>query len=168
MTRTTHWLKILALPFVALACIVGGATAAHAGSGAQWNANNASNYPNAWGGENATQINTYTAQTANNDFINAIGSGGWVLESGVTQFYYCIADYGGSSGDARAGLVFCGGGTPWGAYFKEYSCTIGGHSGTEFYNVHWRGYLGPSGSSNGDAYYLNKPSPYCFVAYPPA
>jgi hypothetical protein len=177
MTRFARWIKFLALPFIlAMDLTAGGASAASAasaGTGAQWDANNTGNYANAWGGlSGSRQINTYRGQTANNDFEDVLdpGSGYINLEfSGVLVIGgACIADFGNSSTSARAGLYDCSNGTPWGANFRETSCTAGGHFGEEFYDVHWKGWLGPSGSSNGDAWYLNKPAPYCLAEYPPA
>lgn len=58
---------------------------------------------------------------------------------------------------ARAGLV-----TGWGADFVASVCGSGSSAGLEFLNVHWGGYLGLQSTSNGSAFYLNRPTPWCF------
>jgi len=163
----------LALPSIlAVGLITGGASPASAriGFANQWDAQFSGHYPNAWGG--GPQVNSYAGNTPNNDFANTIAGGGffWLEQAGnvITLGDQCIGDYGNSQTSARAGLNNCDGAVPWGTNFTEISCSVGGHFGFEFKNSHWNGYLGPSGSANGSAYYLNKPVPTCFVEEPAA
>lgn len=121
---------------------------------------------NAWNG--GPWVNDYTggnpAAVGNNYFndlcitghpcpIQFTGGGAW---NG-----YCIGDAYNDPGHADASLDPCGSG--WGTNFNEISC--GGGIGVEFYNLHWKGYLGPpDGAVNGSHWYLNKPTPYCFLS----
>lgn len=79
----------------------------------------------------------------------------------------CIGDVGDNPNDARAGFVTgCGGsGIGWGGNFGVQGCASG--QGVEFWDAHWNGWLGPqNGNGNGTQFYLNKPTPYCFIVYP--
>jgi hypothetical protein len=168
MSRLARWAKVLALPSIlAIGLIASNTTAAFAISGYQWDANETGVYANAWGGDSATQVNTYTGQTDNNFFTSHPWRGTSYFSlvfTGGTTSDLCIADFGNSSTDARAGLITCSfGSIPWGAYLQEVPCSVNGISGYEFYDVHWNGWLGPSGSSDGAAWYLNKPTPWCLV-----
>jgi hypothetical protein len=172
MSRLARWAKVLALPSIlAIGLIASNATAAFAGTGYQWDVNYTGVYANAWGGDYGTQVNTYTSTVANNDFTSHSWRGTpyfSLVFTGGTTSDLCIADFGDSSTDARAGLYNCTNGVPWGAYLQEVHCTAAGQPGYEFYDVHWGGYLGPSGSSDGAAWYLNKPTPWCLTKDPPA
>lgn len=117
---------------------------------------------NAWGGGPA--VNTYTPNAANNYFYEIItytGNRGLQFAGGGNNSGDCIGDWNNSSTDARAGLYSnCGDTQPaWGANMREVGCSNGGEA---FYDIHWNGYLGPQTTGNGVAFYLNKPTPYCF------
>jgi hypothetical protein len=114
---------------------------------------------NAWGGGPA--VNTYTPNVANNDF-RAINDSDNMVALQFQGNGGCIGDYGNSSTNARAGLSgnCAGGPVPWGGNLDAFTCP----GGVEFYDVHWNGWLGPATSpGNGVAFYLNKPTPYCFA-----
>jgi hypothetical protein len=114
---------------------------------------------NAWFG--GPQVNTYTPNVANNDF-RAINDADNMTALQFQGNGECIGDYGNSSTNARAGLNNnCAGGTvAWGTNLQASTCP----GGVEFYDLHWKGYLGPATTSgNGVAFYLNKPTPYCFT-----
>lgn len=78
----------------------------------------------------------------------------------------CVGDYNNNANDAKAALYSdcTAGRIAWGANFTEDTSNCG--AGTmAFRNVHWGGWLGPAGLNNGDQFYLNKPSRYCFKVY---
>jgi hypothetical protein len=119
---------------------------------------------NAWNGGPA--VNTFTQNVANNDFrvVNtADNMTGLQFQGSTGDFSFCIGDYGNSSTNARAGLFSnCAqsGHVAWGANLQAFTCP----GGVEFKDVHWNGWLGPATTSgNGVAFYLNKPTPYCFT-----
>jgi hypothetical protein len=117
---------------------------------------------NAWGGGPA--VNTYTPGVSNNYFAEIItytGNVGLQFEGSGANSGDCVGDWNNSSTDARAGLYSnCGDTQPaWGANLREVGCSNGG---VAFYDIHWNGYLGPATAGNGVAFYLNKPTPYCF------
>ena len=117
---------------------------------------------NAWNGGPA--VNTFTPNVSNNDFqaINDSDNQTALQFQGSGSFFgACIGDYGNSSTDARAGLDDnCAGGVvPWGGNLQASTCP----GGIEFKDLHWNGYLGPATTGNGVAFYLNKPTPYCFA-----
>lgn len=166
MTRIKHWLMVLALPlFLAVVLIAGRATAAFAVPAYHFNANDTGTFMNGWSGGPA--VDSYDASTVNDDFtLNLLGTYiQLTFEPGGSGTYVgdCIGDYGNSQSSARVGLTNCDYGTPWGANLVESQCYVNGLQGSEFKDVHWGGYLGPSGYGNGSAYYLNKPTPTCFV-----
>lgn len=117
---------------------------------------------NAWGG--GPDVNTYTPGASNNFFYEIItytGNYGLQYAGSGANSGDCVGDWGNSSTDARAGLYSnCGDTQPaWGANLREVGCSNGGEA---FYDIHWKGYLGPKTTGNGVAFYLNKPTPYCF------
>jgi hypothetical protein len=126
---------------------------------------------NAWGGGPYVNVYTGSRSVANDQFtvvstgryvgLQFLGGGGFNLD--------CIGDLNDSSTDARAGLYSdCAeaGGVAWGANFTESTASCGANE-IAFKNVHWGGWLGPAGLANGDAFYLNKPTAYCFYVYGP-
>lgn len=136
------------------------ANPAYASSGTQYC--DGSQCLNAWNGGPA--VNTFTPNVSNNDFHTTSDSdGGTALQfQGSGSFFgACIGDFGNSSTNARAGLDDnCAGGTvPWGANLQASTCP----GGIEFKDIHWNGWLGPATTGNGVAFFLNKPTPYCFA-----
>ncbi|HSW80044.1 MAG TPA: hypothetical protein VLG47_04680 [Candidatus Saccharimonadales bacterium] len=120
---------------------------------------------NAWGG--GPEVNVFSPGAANNQFtVTPNGNYDWLKFNGSGSYHgACISDFNGLQDNARAGLVSCGGsaGTPWGANFDSIPCTSGsGHSGIIYNNVHWGQFLGPRTANNGEPFYLNKPSGWCF------
>jgi hypothetical protein len=125
---------------------------------------------NAWGGgPNINVEESSDPNIQNNRFevlpdsgkyyqIQFVGGGGSLYNGD------CIGDLGNNQADAVAGLVPChdhSGNAGWGTLFTvSHSC------GTNvFRNSHWSGWLGPvDGYVNGSHFYLNKPSPVCFVS----
>jgi hypothetical protein len=114
------------------------------------------------GGPDGTPNNYFTAfclDTPTGDcFIEDTGGNSWHGK--------CIGDAYNESGQAAASLDGCGDGTGnggWGTNFKYV--TAGCPFATAaFYNVHWKGYLGPpSGAVNGSHFYLNNPGKTCFA-----
>jgi len=120
---------------------------------------------NAWNG--GPFVNVFTGGpngTPNNYFEDfCVVSTGicQIVDTGPNQSEgLCIGDAGNKSGNADTGLVGC---TGWGTNFREQRCGIG----VSFYNVHWKGYLGPPDRPvNGSHWYLNKPGPWCFNTNP--
>jgi hypothetical protein len=128
---------------------------------------------NAWSGGPA--INVYGPGPTNDNF-KIIGSSYDNIQfvGGGAHNGWCIGDYGGSSTNARAGLVpgCASGQIGWGVNFRSAACYINGrNAGIQFYNLHWHAYLGPQVSGigsvlNGYSFYLNKSTPWCFKLYP--
>lgn len=119
---------------------------------------------NAWDGGPAVDTFPRTG-TNNNLFEGAITSTrnyGIQFQGTGGSSHDCIGDWNNSSTNARAGLYSnCVTTQPaWGANFTEVNCANGGIA---FKNIHWNGYLGPQQTTGtGVAFYLNKPTPYCF------
>jgi hypothetical protein len=125
---------------------------------------------NSWNG--GPEVNAYSlGDAANNSFdavldentqswnIQFVGSGNYKAD--------CIGDLGNNSQDARAGLYSdCKTGTvAWGANFmRDTSACPPGQMA--FRNNHWGGWLGPSGLTAGDVFYLNQASIVCFGVAP--
>lgn len=170
-------LKILAPALLTMGLIAGGATAAHAstGQGNQWRAVSAENSPymNAWGGIGG-YVNDYDSQSVNNDFTWDAGpsTGQLVFTPGncsTSSNCEVIADYGNNQNDAHAGTYTNANGAPWGTYLVSYGCTVNGNDGYKFYDVHWKGWVAPSGNgSNGTNIFLNSASAWCWVSAAPA
>ena len=169
--------KLVAPVALAAGLLVGGtAVAAHAstGSGNQWQAVQVFNGPfvNGWGG--GPDVNVYNGRTTNNDFqlMYNTGESAYQLEfepyNGAPYGFDIIADLGNDKNDARAGLYTPGIVAPWGGNWTPSSCSVAGAPGYYFKNNHWGGYLAPSGSGNGAAFYLNSASKYCFIYSAPA
>ncbi|HSW80045.1 MAG TPA: hypothetical protein VLG47_04685 [Candidatus Saccharimonadales bacterium] len=120
---------------------------------------------NAWGG--GPEVNVYSPGAAHNQFYLELNNGYYNIkyEGGGSYDAACISDFNGLQDNARAGLVSCGGsaGTPWGANFNFINCTGGGGSGWIINNVHWSKFLGPRTANNGEPFYLNKPTGWCFL-----
>lgn len=125
---------------------------------------------NAWNG--GPYVNVYTPGVQNDLFGQVTDSDGYSALSFVGDDYKdpydytCVSDYGNSPTDARAGLTgnCVQGQVAWGANFTTQTCNAGSlGQGMAYKNVHWGGYLGPASESNGAAFYLNTPTPYCFV-----
>jgi hypothetical protein len=142
------------------------AVAAHAASGEQW-CTQGSLCLNGWNG--GPEVNVESKNAGNNDFI-LLTNGNYVnitFAAGDGQYKLdCVGDFGNLSTDARAGLVGgCGGsGVGWGGNFTPISCSNSYGTGYEFKNAHWtNGYLAPSNSANGSAFYLNTGTPYCYI-----
>lgn len=125
---------------------------------------------NAWNG--GPWVNTYDSPYTNNSYFTnvAAGSGNVELEDEGLNSYdgTCIGDAYNDSGLADSTLDECptSGDAGWGTNFHEYSCYVNGNPGYEFHNNHWNGWLKPQGSSNGQEFYLNSASPYCYAYYP--
>jgi hypothetical protein len=174
-------LRVLTPVLLTLTLLGGlGTLAAHAstGDGSQWRALAYTNNPymNAWGGGGG-YVNDYDNQTLNNDFtmVGPYNNGYWQLEftpgncTPGSLTCLVVADYGNNSGIARAGTYTNINGAPWGSYFQPASCNVAGLNGYTFKNVHWGGYLDPSGiGNNGSPIYLNGSPAYCWVFYGPA
>jgi hypothetical protein len=120
-------------------------------------------YINAWNG--GPLIKVYDGVTNNDGWqpiINTYdGDYQFVFEGGGKYQGWCIGDYGNSPSNASAGLVGgCGTNGPgWGSLFHEMDC---GDNYVAFYNIHWGGYLDPSGTGNGDQFYLNNSFEDCY------
>jgi hypothetical protein len=118
---------------------------------------------NAW--NTGPAVETFPPNTSNDYFYEVItttGNTGIQFEGSGNSSQDCIGDWNNSSTDAKAGLYSnCGTTQPaWGANFRAVGCANGGIA---FYNLHWKGYLGPQYTpGTGVAFYLNKPTPYCF------
>jgi hypothetical protein len=134
---------------------------------------------NAWGGGPWVQQYTGGANQANGDFIWDHGTyipAQYLFFSNQGSNWYgnCIGDAYNNPNDARASLNPCpgvnggnGNGDGWGTHWVRDTgdCPNGQ---VAFKNVHWNGWLGPDVVGvNGSLFYLNKPNPYCFTAYPP-
>jgi hypothetical protein len=128
---------------------------------------------NAWNGGPWVNVST-NADTRNNDFTIIQDSAGYYeLEDTGGNNYSgeCIGDAYNESGQADTSLDPCGNtgaGQGWGTNFELVTagCSTGS---VAFYNVHWRGYLGPpNGWANGSHFYLNKPGYFCFAQLFPA
>lgn len=115
---------------------------------------------NAWNGGPAVKQNTLSAP---NSSFTIIDNGGYknIEYQGSGYTGWCVGDYGNNSSNASTGLVGgCGtSNVGWGANFTLRDC---GATGYEFYNVHWGGWLAPSGGV-GSEFYLNSATPYCFL-----
>jgi hypothetical protein len=113
------------------------------------------------GGPDGTPNNYFTVfcdTATGNCFIEDTGGNSWDGK--------CIGDAYNESGQAATSLDGCGNGSGnggWGTNFKLI--TTGCPFATAaFYNVHWKGYLGPpSGAVNGSHFYLNNPRETCFA-----
>jgi hypothetical protein len=162
-------LAILGALTLAIGLGVGsGGTARAAGYGDQFCTNGFC--LNAWSG--GPYVNEYQYEqngVANSEFtIVQHGNGTVGIQfTGDTYPYEndCISDYGNNQFDARAGLNgnCANGQIAWGANFYLQSCP----GGLQFENVHWKnGYLSPSDRGNGTPFYLNSPTPACFIDYP--
>jgi hypothetical protein len=115
---------------------------------------------NAWNGGPA--VNVYSPGANNNKFNLYENGVHYNLQyaGGGTYNGRCIADYGNDSGVARAGLpTGCGGNIGWGGNFQLNAC---GTNGEQIFSEHWSGWLGPQTASNGQPFYLNKPTAWCF------
>lgn len=108
---------------------------------------------------------------------SAIGQGNWDLYNtgtpGVTEISNdnwsgCIGDYGNNSGRADAALDECPtqGSAGWGTNMLASNCSNPLGAGFQFYNVHWKGFLGPQAWGDGQKEYLNKPTAWCFAENP--
>jgi len=126
---------------------------------------------NAWNG--GPSVRAYSVNVQNNNFdgyYDPNRPGAVYLEfiGGGSYDFWCIGDYGNSSGNASTGLVNCPSGSNtggWGANFVPEGSSVGCTGGTYgFYNQHWGGYLAPSGG-NGSEFYLNSSAVYCFTIY---
>jgi hypothetical protein len=154
-----------AITVAAAAVVLGFAAvpAAHAsqGAGNQWCVLG-SDCINAWGG--GPLIKAYGINVVNNDFFREGSDTVSQLGFGGPGSYNsdCIADYQNNPGDAKAALVPCSSGIPWGANLHLISC---GSGEFEIYDYHWGGWLA-SGGVNGDQFYLNVSKPTCFELYP--
>lgn len=121
---------------------------------------------NAWNGGPWVDVYTGGNPTAvQNDYFTDICEvgGSCIIEDtgGEAWDGHCIGDAYNNSSYADTSLDTCWSG--WGTNFDEITCD--GGLGVEFYNLHWKGYLGPpSGAVNGSHWYLNKPTPYCFLS----
>lgn len=166
--RKRNILVALAVLFAAAGLVLP-AAAAHAQSGLQFCYQNSSHNValNAW--DSTTQINAWNCDYSDNNFFTVITNQNQTQYSNI-EFTgggfgdgECIGNYGNTSGDERSGLVGgCGGsGIGWGGNWGTQLCDS--NNGIEFWNAHSGGWLGPSGLVNGDAFYNNKPGPYCFV-----
>jgi hypothetical protein len=123
---------------------------------------------NAWSGGPGVDVYTSTG-AVNNDFTLVPAGSSYALEDTDGGAYNgkCIGDANNNSGLAYTGLDTCPnpntGGGGWGTNFTVYYCTgEDGNAGYEFYDNHWQGYLGPTGFTNGDAFYMNNSYDYCF------
>jgi hypothetical protein len=134
---------------------------------------------NAWSG--GPWINDYTGGPETTDINqemllinvngNTDGSGNYQIafvgnDSWKNQ---CIGDANNNPGSADTSLDPCalpafGQAAGWGTQMTVG--TSGCPSGEAwFHDNHWNGYLGPvGGATNGSHFYLNKPTPYCFLA----
>jgi hypothetical protein len=163
LVRTAVLAGALALSLSGAAAVIA-TSPAYAGVGNQY-CLGSSGCMNAWNG--GPLIKAYTVNTGNNDFFTeSINGGGYTqLGFGGSGPYnaYCIGDDGNSTGDAKAALLSCANGIPWGGNFQLL------YDGTrncyEFYDYHWQGYLS-GGTVNGDQFYLNSDNPECFTQYP--
>ena len=170
-------LKFAAPALLTLGLIAGGTVAAQAatGSGNQWRAVNAENSPymNAWGGGGG-YVDDYDSQTANNDFSWEAGSTDGQLfftpgNCSTESNCLVLSDYDNNPNDAHAGTYTNFNGAPWGTYLVSYGCTVNGNDGYKFYDVHWGGWVAPSGNGgNGTNIYLNSASAWCWVSTTPA
>ena len=121
---------------------------------------------NAWNG--GPYVNVYPRGAANDNFGFFPTSGGnWVIQFFGSGQYYgdCVGDYNNNQYDARAGLWSnCTKGQgAWGVAFKLFTnCP---NNEFAFKNNHWGGWLAPANFNNGDPFYLNNPSEYCFSEY---
>jgi len=158
-TRTKRLAALAAVAATSLGVVAMSGTA----SAQQYCAASAQSCLNAWNGGPA--VNVESPGAANNNF--RLGSNGpyntLVFNGSSSYSGACVSDYGNSQTNARAGLNACGNGTPWGANFNANVCNGVGGPGYVFQNIHWtNGYLGPSGGV-GSAFYLNKPTAWCFT-----
>lgn len=127
---------------------------------------------NAWGG--GPWVNVYTRGPDKNDShadfqeiaqpgSGMIGYSELEYTGGGTWSGDCVGDASNKSGNADTSLDSCGTtktAPGWGTLFDPVPCTNGG---TAYYNVHWKGWLGPVDKAvNGSHFYLNKPSAFCF------
>lgn len=128
---------------------------------------------NAW--DNGPWIKNYYGgqpTTANDDFTNIVLSPttNHAMEFTGLNGGWCIGDAFNDPNDARASSGSCGSGgrgENWGVDMTIG--TSGCPSGWYWiHDVHWNGYLGPAGNSNGSQFYLNKPNKICYEALGPA
>jgi hypothetical protein len=119
---------------------------------------------NAWGGgpyvkveENANPViqNNYFKilyEPDGNVELEFVGGGAWSGE--------CIGDAKNLPGNADTSLDPCGtngANAGWGTQFSLWTMGGGPSQGDGFYNLHWKGFLGPpSKFVDGSAFYLNK------------
>lgn len=161
ITKFRLAITAVVIAFVAMMAIFGSGNAAYAASGFKYYG---STYINAWNG--GPDIDAYHAVTSNDYFtlINGSGPSYTALEStsGGSHTGQCIADWGNQSGNARAGLYPCGDGAPWGTNLITKVCSTNS-SKVSFYDVHWQGYLAPSGLSDGSAFFLNHSGEWCYT-----
>jgi hypothetical protein len=116
---------------------------------------------NAWGGGPAVNVESPGASDNTFQLQNFGGIYYQIQYINVGQYSsYCVGDYGNSQSSARAGLVSgCQNPTDWGVNYDTDTCNNG--NGDYFNNIHWTDWLGPQ-SGVGSAFYLNKPSGWCF------
>lgn len=167
-----------ALGFPAVAVAAATPAQAIVNIGNNWCLGTSSSCMNAWSG--GPWVKLYTGgDTANGDFTwdhgIALPAQYLVLTNyGSPWANRCIGDANNDAGDARASLDVCpgtgggsGSGDGWGTHIVRHDevCNSGY---TAFKDTHWNGWIGPSGNlGNGDQFYLNKPTPWCFRADPP-
>lgn len=129
----------------------------------QWEADGGGGYMDAWDG--GPYVNIYNSSNSNNDFTdwNSPANSAYSWWQGVGG--KCLADYGNSSSNARAGLVACSvSNIPWGANLTAYSCSESGAWGYELYDSHWGGWVTPNSGTTGAPIYLNSATATCWVA----
>ena len=124
---------------------------------------------NAW--NEGPYVDAYHTNVVNNDFFVYLNlnTTWWNIKyTGPGGFQgMCIGDYGNTSGDARAALENCqGGSVPWGGNFDQVECTnsTGGFAGYAYKDIHWKGWLTPNSHSDGSPFYLNSQTPTCFTS----
>ncbi len=104
-----------------------------------------------------SQFNVYATGSGSNVEIEFLGGTSWGGD--------CVGDAYNSSSYADTSLDECptSGDAGWGTNFRQSNCTSGGSYGYDFYNNHWGGYLEPEAAQNDVHFYLNSPTPYCFI-----
>ncbi len=148
-------------------------------TGNNWCIGNSNDCMNAWNGGPWVKQYTGGPGVANGDFTwdhgSALPAQYLVFTNyGSAWSNQCIGDANNDPNDARASMNACPGATTgtgtdnWGTHITAYSspCSNGYLA---FKDNHWNNWIGPANlTDNGAQYYLHKPVPFCFRAYPVA
>lgn len=165
---------LLATAGLLLGAGAGAATAAYAGTGNEWCITaGGAKCINAWSGGPFVKLYTGVGGGANSDFdLFSSGNGHVVLRFTGNSGWAgnCVGDASNDPNQASTSLDQCdisGQHFGWGTLFDPASgsCPV---NRVALRNVRWGGYLGPQDqNTNGSPFYLNKPTPWCFLLFPP-